>query len=291
MLASPAVRVATASSTLVPRGSWRLRLSDGAVGAAILTLLLAGALAGPFFGTGPSAQHLTLPLAAPGTSGHWCGTDSLGRDLCARIFVGLRVSVLVSAAAAAIALLLGVTLGLVSGYYGGRTETVIMRLVDVQLAVPFVLLTLLVVAVLGAGIRNLILVLGITGWVTYARVARGETLTVREREYVNAARASGANDLRIVARHVLPNIGSTLLVVLTIDLARFVLLEGTMSFLGFGVQPPTPSLGALLNEGLNSIALAWWPVTLPGLALALLVFGINLWGDWLADRMSVSTAT
>jgi peptide/nickel transport system permease protein len=256
----------------------------------LVAVLLVAAIVVPLVGSGPDVQQLALALAPPGTAGHACGTDALGRDLCARTFVGLRVSLLVSLAAAALSLLQGVTLGLMSGYYGGRTDALIMRLVDVQLAVPFVLLTLLVVAVLGPGIRNLVLVMGVTGWVTYARVARAETLAIREREYVSAARALGASDARIIASHILPNAWATLVVVLTIDLARFVLLEGTMSFLGFGVQPPTPSLGALLNEGLNSIALAWWPLMLPGLALALTILGINLCGDWLADRMNVPAA-
>jgi len=277
--------------TTAPARPRRFRgAAEGFAGMALVSFLLAAAIAAPRFGGGPTAQNLGLTLVPPGAAGHLCGTDALGRDLCARTFVGVRVSLLVSAAAAAIALVLGVTLGLVSGYYGGRADAIIMRLVDVQLAVPFVLLTLLVVAVLGPGIRNLVLVMGITGWVTYARVARGEALALREREYVSAARASGATDARILGRHMLPNMGATLLVVLTIDLARFVLLEGTMSFLGFGVQPPTPSLGALLNEGLNSIAIAWWPVMIPGLALAILLLGINLWGDWLADRLTGSPA-
>jgi peptide/nickel transport system permease protein len=278
-----------AAVTTAPARPRRFReAAAGIAGMGLVAILLAAAIAAPRFSGGPSAQNLGLTLVAPGTAGHLCGTDSLGRDLCARTFVGVRVSLLVSVAAATIALVLGVPLGLASGYYGGPVDAMIMRLVDVQLAVPFVLLTLLVVAVLGPGIRNLVLVMGITGWVTYARVARGEALALREREYVSAARASGATDARILGRHVLPNMGATLLVVLTIDLARFVLLEGTMSFLGFGVQPPTPSLGALLNEGLNSIAVAWWPVMIPGLALTLLVLGINLWGDWLADRLTVS---
>jgi len=258
---------------------------EGIIGATVLGVLLITAVGAGMLGSTPYQQDLGAALLPPG-AGHLFGTDSLGRDLWSRVLVGLRVSVTVAVMAAAISVALGVTLGMVSGFYGGTLEAVIMRLADIQLAVPFVLLTLLIVAVLGANIRNLIAVMGVTGWVTYARVSRGQTLVIRHREYVDAARASGATDRHIIGRHVLPNIGGPLLVVLTLDLSRLVLLEGAMSFLGFGVQPPTPSLGSLLSEGLRSLALAWWPVTFPGVTLAIFVFGVNLFGDWLSDRLN-----
>lgn len=270
-------------------GQWATRWSaEGIAGGAVLSVVLIAALGAGIFGPHPYRQDLGTTLLPPG-AGHPFGTDPLGRDLWSRVLLGLRVSITVAVIAAAISLTLGVTLGMTSGFYGGALGAFIMRLADIQLAVPFILLTLLIVSVLGANIRNLTLVMGVTGWVTYARVSRGQTLAVRHQEYVDAARAVGARDGHIIGRHILPNIGGPLLVVLTLDLSRLVLLEGAMSFLGFGVQPPTPSLGSLLSEGLSSLALAWWPVTFPGLTLAVFVLGVNLFGDWLSDHMHFRT--
>jgi peptide/nickel transport system permease protein len=174
-------------------------------------------------------------------------------------------------------------LGLIAGYFGGWYDRVLMRLVDIQLAFPLMLLALLVVAALGPSLHNLIAVLALTSWVRYARIVRGQVLTVRELEFVQAARALGASHLRILTRHILPNVLTPILVVATLELARTIVLEAGLSFLGLGIQPPSPSWGRMLADGRTYIASAWWIITLPGLALMLTVLGVNLLGDWLRD--------
>ncbi|ADO44206.1 oligopeptide ABC transporter permease protein (plasmid) [Ketogulonicigenium vulgare Y25] len=179
--------------------------------------------------------------------------------------------------------LIGVTLGIVAGFTGGWVDAILMRLVDMQLAFPLVLFALLVVAALGPSLTNLIIVLGITSWTQYARIVRGQVLALREREFVLSARAAGAGSLRIMARHILPNVMTPVLVVGTLELARIIVMDAALSFLGLGVQPPTPSWGRMLADGRVYITSAWWVVTFPGLAIALTVLSVNLLGDWLRD--------
>jgi peptide/nickel transport system permease protein len=229
-------------------------------------------------------DRLTPPMwLAGGAAKHPLGTDTLGRDVASRLLYGARVSLVVGFSAVVVAGLLGVALGLVSGWYRGRLDDLVMRLGDVQLAFPVLVLAVAVLAVLGASLTNLIVVLGVTGWITYARIVRGEVLTLREREFVMAARALGAADGWILWRHLLPNVLPPITVVATFSVARTIIAEASLSFLGLGIPAPEPSWGAMLDEGRNYITTAWWLALFPGVAILLLVLGINLVGDWLRD--------
>jgi peptide/nickel transport system permease protein len=229
-------------------------------------------------------DRLTPPMWVSGGSPRYpLGTDTLGRDVLSRLLYGSRISLIVGGAAVAISGLLGVFLGLLSGYYAGRLDDVLMRLGDIQLAFPILVLAIAVLAVLDANLWNVILVLGISGWITYARIVRGETLSLTQREFVEAARAVGAPDRVILWRHLLPNVLPPITVVATFSVARVIIAEASLSFLGLGIPPPTPSWGAMLDEGRNYITTGWWLALFPGLAILLLVLGINLVGDWLRD--------
>lgn len=229
-------------------------------------------------------QRLTPPAWSPGGRlEHPLGTDQLGRDLLARIAYGGRVSLLVGAVAVGIAGPVGLVLGLLSGYYGGRSEGLIMGLVDVLLAIPFVLLAIVIAAIVGPGLRNVLLVLTITGWVTFARVVHSRALSVKNGEFVEAARAIGASDLRILARHVLPHVTGAFIVVASLQVGRMMLAEASLSFLGLGVEASRPTWGMMLGVSRNYILTASWILTFPGLAITLTVLGINLVGDWLRD--------
>jgi peptide/nickel transport system permease protein len=213
------------------------------------------------------------------------GCDHLGRDIRSRLIYGSRVSLVVGITAVLISGLLGVSLGLVAGYHGGRLDALIMRLVDVQLAFPFILLAITVVAVLGPGLRNVIIVLGVAGWMYYARVVRGQVLALKEKEFVAAARALGAPTRLIIPRHVLPNVLTPVIIVATFAVATNVITEASLSFLGLGVEPRIPSWGSMLSDGRAYIGRAWWLTTFPGLAILVTVLSINLLGDWLRDRL------
>jgi peptide/nickel transport system permease protein len=216
---------------------------------------------------------------------HLLGTDHLGRDLFARVIYGAQPALMVGFAAVAISGILGMTAGLVSGYFGGRVDDVLMRLADIQLAFPFILLAIAVIGVLGPSLKTIIAVIGVSSWVVYARVVRGAVLSIREREFIQAALALGSRDGRVVLRHVLPNAFTPWLVVATLDMARVIVIESALSFLGLGVQPPTPTWGGMLADGRVYISTAWWLATFPGLAILLTVLGINLFGDGLRDTL------
>jgi peptide/nickel transport system permease protein len=229
-------------------------------------------------------DRLTPPMwAAGGTLRYPLGTDTLGRDVLTRLLYGARVSLLIGLSAVVLAGVVGVGLGLVSGYYGGRVDDVLMRLGDIQLAFPILVLAIAILAVLGASLANVIVVLGLSGWVTYARIVRGETLSLTQREFVEAARGIGVPDHLILWRHILPSVLPPVTVVATFSVARIIIAEASLSFLGLGVPPPMPSWGAMLDEGRNYITTGWWLAMFPGLAIFLLVLGINLVGDWLRD--------
>lgn len=228
--------------------------------------------------------RLLPPVWAPdGSWAHPLGTDQLGRDILSRVIWGARVSLLVGVAAVIISGLIGVSAGVLAGYFGGWLDNILMRIADGQLAIPFILLVIAVISVVGPGIEKVVPVLGITGWVIYARVARAEVLSVREREFVLAARALGAPALRILGRHVGPNILGSIAVVASVEVANVILLESSLGFLGLGVQPPTPSWGNMLGEGRDYLTTAWWLATLPGLALATTALSITVVGDFLRD--------
>jgi peptide/nickel transport system permease protein len=238
----------------------------------------------------PIEQDITNRLRPPGSlapSGrvHLLGTDHLGRDLLARVIFGARPALMVGFAAVAISGLLGLMVGLISGFFGGRVDDVCMRLADIQLAFPFILLAIAVIGVLGPSLPVIIVVIGVSSWVVYARVVRSEVLSLREREFVQAALALGGGDGRVVLRHILPNTLTPWLVVATLDMARVIVIESALSFLGLGVQPPTPTWGGMLADGRVYISTAWWLATFPGLAILVTVLGINLFGDGLRDTL------
>ena len=254
----------------------------------VVLTALAAPLIAPF---DPVEQDLgDLRLKAPGfrdAAGrvHPLGTDHLGRDLLARVIYGARPALLVGFAAVAISGLIGLAAGLVAGYFGGRLDDILMRLADIQLAFPFILLAIAVIGVLGPSLTTIIVVIGVSSWVVYARIVRSVVLTLREREFVQAALALGVSDARVVVRHILPNALTPWLVVATLDMARVIVIESALSFLGLGVQPPTPTWGGMLADGRVYISTAWWLATFPGLAILVTVLGINLFGDGLRDTL------
>lgn len=235
----------------------------------------------------PLAQDLSLRLKPPGwhegNATYWLGTDQLGRDIASRIIYGSRISLVVSLSAVLVGAILGISVGLVSGYFRGTIDAVIMRLADIQLAFPFILLIIAVVAVLGPSLINIVAVLGITGWVVYARIVRSEVLSLREREFITAAKALGCTNFKIIATHLFPNVGASCIVIATLEIARMILIESALSFLGLGVQPPTPSWGGMLADGRVYLYTSWWLPTFPGLVLMVTILGVNLVGDWLRD--------
>lgn len=238
----------------------------------------------------PFSQELIQRLKPPsfldgGIEGHWLGTDHLGRDTLSRIIYGARVTLIVSVLAVAVSLVAGVAAGLIAGFYGGRTDSIILRLIDMQLAFPVILLVIAVVAVVGPSLTNLIIIMGLSGWPRFARIVRGAVLSVRGLEYVEAARAIGAGQLRIMTHHILPNILSAIIVYASFELARMILLEATLSFLGLGVQPPTPTWGGMISDGKNYIAISWWVSLFPGLAIGAIILAFNILGDELRDAL------
>jgi peptide/nickel transport system permease protein len=238
----------------------------------------------------PIEQDLLARFTPPvwqegGSTKHLLGTDNLGRDVLARMFHGSRVSLTVGFCAVILAEVVGIILGLIAGYYGGRLDHLIMRIADIFMAYPFMLLTISIIAVLGTSIFNLILVLGISDWVTYARTVRGSVLSLKEKEFVEASRAIGTSHPVIIVRHILPNVISPLVILGTLRVANIIIWESGLSYLGMGAPPPTPTWGRMLAEGRVYITEAWWLVTLPGLAIMLTILSINLLGDGLRDAL------
>lgn len=265
--------------------------SPGAViGASLLLMVIFTALLGawlsPMSPTMVRVENRLLPpLTQRDGAIYWLGTDPLGRDILSRLVVGARISLLIGFTAVIIGGTLGTFLGLVSGYAGGWVDRVIMRIGDMQLAFPFILLALAILAVVGPGLRNIIVVLGLSSWVTYARVMRAETLSLKEREFVLAARSMGARLPRIFLVHLLPNVVGTVIVIATFSVASTILTEAGLSFLGLGVGGDTPTWGAMLSDAREYMTEAWWLTTFPGLAILVTVLGANLVGDWLRDYL------
>ena len=258
-----------------------------------MVILLATAIAAAFGPAlapfDPNRQNLVLRLADPMSSGpdgsiFWLGSDVLGRDVLTRLLYGARISLLVGIAAIAIGGTIGIVAGLLSGYFGGWVDDLIMRLADIQLAFPFILLAIMFLVVLGSGIWNLILVLGVGQWVTYARIVRADTLSLREKEFVEAARALGDSTASIIFRTILPNILAPLTVIASFNVASVILSEAALSFLGLGVPPSVPTWGSMLAESRDTLlANKWWLAVFPGVAIVLTVLSFNILGDWLRD--------
>lgn len=262
----------------------------------LLVLLALVAILAPFLTPHePRAQSILdsfqPPVWSGGTAAYPLGTDALGRDVLANILFGLRVSLLVGFVSVAISVAIGTPLGLWSGYEGGRVDAFVMRLVDIQLSLPIILVALGVLAVWGAGLWKVILVIGIVGWAEVARLVRGAVLSERGKEYVTAAEALAAPTPRILFRHALPNVLNALLVQISVMMPRVIILEATLSFLGLGVAIDTPSLGLMVSRGYEYLfSGSWWTSTLPGLALLLLVLSVNMLGDWLRDALDPRAA-
>lgn len=261
----------------------------GTVGFIIIVLvILSSLLAGVISPYDPAkivyADKLIPPAWCEGGSmAHLLGTDSLGRDLLTRILVGARVSLLVGIFSVVVAGVISTSLGLVAGYYGSWIDSVIMRVADAFHAIPRILLAMVVLFVLGPSVLTLIMVIGVTNWVSYARLIRGEVLTLKEKEFVKASRTIGAGDGAILMRHILPNVFAQFIVVSTISVASSIIIEATMSFLGLGIQPPDVSWGVMLADGRNYLATNWWVCTFPGVAITVTVLGIMFLGNWLRD--------
>ena len=271
---------------------WRLvRMRTGWVGAALLVLMIGVALAAPLvapysFGQMSLENRLKPPnWLSGGSSTHLLGTDPLGRDMLSRVIWAARTSLGIAGISVLVALVFGVMMGLLSGYYGGWLDGLVMRLADIQLSFPYLLLAIAVMALLKPTLANLILVLALRSWVVYARTVRGSVLVATQREFVEAAAALGASDRRIIARHITPNVMAPIIVISSFQMAELIIAESSLSFLGLGVQPPTPSWGGMLSQGREYLTSAWWLGVFPGLAIILTVLGINLFGDALRDAM------
>ena len=263
----------------------------GMLGLVLVVLVVLVAVFAPVLSPhDPAKQDIANRLKPPfwlegGSLEHSLGTDSIGRDILSRVIYGSRVSIFVGVAATAVSALLGVSLGLIAGYLGGGTDSLISRLGDVQQAIPFLVLAIAVAAMLGPGLFNLILVLVITTWVTFFRVVRGEVLSVREEQYVLGARSIGASNTRIMLRYVLPNVAASIIVIGTLLVANVIIFEASLSFLGLGAPSSIPTWGRIVADGREYIADEWWIALFPGLAILITVMGVNLLGDWLRDNL------
>ena len=287
-----AAGVAVAAAVRPAAGAIRRRLSFRAVfGLTVLVCIGGAAVLAPQIAPWDPARQMLLKRLRPpmwearGLREHPLGTDHLGRDILSRILYGGRISLGVGLSAVTLSCLIGVTLGLLAGFHGGRADAFIMRVVDVFLAIPYILLAMGVVFALGPSLLNVILVMAMTRWVQFARIVRADVLSIREREFVSGARARGNRSTRLLLRHVLPNALTPIIVVSTLELAFMIIYESALSFLGLGVQPPTPTWGWMLSDGRNYVATAWWLATFPGLAIMLTVLAVNLLGDWLRDTL------
>jgi ABC-type dipeptide/oligopeptide/nickel transport system permease subunit len=290
--ASP-VRPQAAERSL--RRLWRVKW--GVVAALLLLLIVVTALAAPLIAPySPVEVDIQHRLGPPawmegGKTEHWLGTDQIGRDLLSRMIYGGRVSLLIGVSAVLVSSTIGVLLGLVAGYFGSRTDWIIMTLINIMLTFPFVLLALAVIAVLGPSLVNMVIVLGVTGWPLYARVIRAETMAIRERDFITAGRALGMSHVRIIFRQILPNLISVVVVIATLQVASVIILESFLSFLGLGVQPPTPAWGNMLGEGRVYMLNSWWIAAFPGAAIFVTTLAINLMGnalrDWLDPHMKL----
>ncbi len=271
--------------TSLYRNAWR-RLKKNKlamVGLSIICVLAATAIFSPLVAThDPTARIKEESFRSPSTE-HWFGTDILGRDIYSRVIYGSRISIMVGVVAVGISLAIGITMGALAGYFGGFPDTMVMRMADIFFAFPYILGAIAIMTVLGPGLVNIFIAIGILGWAYFARLFRGSVLSVKNKEYVAAARALGASNFRIMAKHILPNSFAPMIVLGTMNVGTAIIVEASLSFLGLGVQPPTPAWGHMLSESLNYINIAPWMMFFPGMAIVLTVLGFVLLGDGLRD--------
>lgn len=272
------------------RVKWRQWLLLSPAVMILLLFVIAGIFADVLSAYDPREIVLGDRLQPPvwesdGSWDHLLGTDNLGRDVLARVMAGARVSLIVVAVTIPLSAALGTLVGLTAGWRRGLWGHVLMRLVDIQLALPAILFAILIAAVFGASLRNVIIIITLWTWSGYARLARGDVLSLREQDFIIAARAIGANDRRIIFRHLLPNLFNTIVILMTLEVAAVILIEAALSFLGIGVAPGTASWGAMISEGRNFMTIAWWLIWIPGIAILLVSLTGNLMGDWLRDAL------
>jgi peptide/nickel transport system permease protein len=260
----------------------RLNRNLIAGGAIVLALVLIALFAPAIAPHGAFDNDYSARFVSP-SSEHWLGTDDLGRDIFSRIIYGARIDLRVGILSVMAPFVIGVFLGCISGYYGGKIDTALMRVVDIVQAFPFLILVIAIVAVLGPGLTNMYIAVGIVAWVTYARLLRGEILVAKHREYVEAARAMGAGDLRVIGRHILPNVISSSLIYAMSDIILYIVLAASLSYLGLGARPPEPEWGAMITAARTFWATAWWMSVFPGLAIVITGIGFSLLGDGIAD--------
>jgi len=264
----------------------RLARNRGAVaGGAVFGLFLLMALAAPLLSPHDLIRLNVAESLEPPSLRHWLGTDQFGRDVLARIIHGARVSMAMGVAAVTISVVLGSALGLLSGYYRGPVDLLVMRVVDVMLAFPGILLALVIIAVLGPNLASATIAVGVSGMPLFVRVVRSSTLTVRALQYVEAAQVAGSGDLRVLVRHVLPNVVTPVIVLVTLGIPAAIVAGAALSFLGLGAKPPTPDWGEMLSKGRAFMGTAWWLSTFPGLAIAVVVLAVNRFGDGLRDAL------
>ena len=266
---------------------WRFTRNPLALsGSAVIIFLFIIAIFAPMLAPYDPDLIDTANILAHPTAGHWLGTDELGRDVLSRMIFSARISLLVGFVAVGIATIIGVIIGAISGYYGGWVDSILMRFVDIMLCFPTIFLILAVIAVLGPSIWNIMIIIGVTSWMGVSRLVRAEFLTLKERDFVMASKAVGARDLRIIFRHILPNAMAPVFVSVVLGVGGAILIESSLSFLGLGVQPPTPSWGNMLTVGKDNIEIAWWLSLFPGLAILVTVLGYNLLGEGLQDALN-----
>uniref|UniRef100_UPI00406C9697 ABC transporter permease n=1 Tax=Cytobacillus sp. FSL W7-1323 TaxID=2921700 RepID=UPI00406C9697 len=266
-----------------------LKSKTGTIGLLIVLLIIFIAIFAKLLAPhDPNQINAAMMLKPPawvegGVTDYTLGTDNLGRDILSRIIYGSQISLVVGVASVILAGIIGIFIGLVSGFYGGFLDNILMRIVDSFLAIPTILFALVILTVFGPSAFTLIVVLGVTNWVQYARLIRGEVLSLKEREFVRAARSMGVRDHKIILKHLLPNVISPFIVISTLSVATTIILEASLSFLGLGIQPPTISWGGILSDGRDYVATSWWLAAFPGLAITITVLGMIFLGDWLRD--------
>jgi peptide/nickel transport system permease protein len=284
---SPANSLATLSAAGSGRGLIRWRERNLLVGAVLIALVVALAIFAPLIApSGPIDTDYTARLQAPSRA-HLFGTDNLGRDIFSRVLYGARIDLQVGVVSVVLPFLIGGVLGCLAGYYGGRADSLIMRVADVIQAFPFLILIIAIVAVLGTGLTSVYIAVALVAWVSYTRLIRGEILVARNQEYVEAARSLGGSDGRVIGRHLLPNIITSTLVFACTDVVLYIVLVTSLSYLGLAAQPPSPEWGAMITEGRTFMATAWWISLFPGLAVVVTGIAFSIFGDGLADALRV----